>query len=510
MDERDLRLALLNTLLTTPHRNLAALYPLHHDMIGQDPRFYVRLAAWYSDRGDVRDHKEMFVVNLCLSHFEGHRDVGLALLGRLPPYEVGRVIDFIKGRTFNRPAPRTPASRRDQPADAAKPEPVIEKVGLFKNVPRSVRTEVEHYLREREVDPGRLDQTILHARKALKRLYAVLHIPPSPRAQAILFDDEPPADSLLHAVRQIAKCVSPAEQASAIAAHRIPYRVAASLVREMTPEVLKALVGVMSPQEVINNVSSLKERGAFDDKEVKALIEAKLEAAKGDQRVSAFKAKVAAEASGASGALAGQLEAVTEARVKAKGRIRRPTALLIDKSASMHEALEVGRQLGAMVSAICDGDLFAYAFDSAARQLHVQDGSLAGWEKALAGVWAGGATACGAGLEALRQNRQRVEQIILVTDENENRAPRFQESYMAYGEELAVRPAVILLKVGQAGMDLERACAALGVAPSLFEFRGDYYALTNLIPLLTQPSMLELLMEIMEYPLPQRRRAATV
>lgn len=31
-------------------------------MIRQDPRFYVRLAAWYADHGDVRDHKEMFIV----------------------------------------------------------------------------------------------------------------------------------------------------------------------------------------------------------------------------------------------------------------------------------------------------------------------------------------------------------------------------------------------------------------------------------------------------------------
>ena len=40
-----------------------------------------------------------------------------------------------------------------------------------------------------------------------------------------------------------------------------------------------------------------------------------------------------------------------------------------------------------------------------------------------------------------------------------------------------------------------------------FTFKGDYYALTNLIPLLTRPSMLELLMEIMEYPLPRRKAA---
>src|SRR3712207_6824310 len=98
MSERDLRLNLLNTLLMTPHRDLAATYPVHRQMIEQDPRFYVQLAAWYADRGDVRDHREMFVINLCLSSFEGHRDVGLALLRRLPPYEVARVVDFIKGK----------------------------------------------------------------------------------------------------------------------------------------------------------------------------------------------------------------------------------------------------------------------------------------------------------------------------------------------------------------------------------------------------------------------------
>jgi hypothetical protein len=95
MAERELRAELLNTLLTTPHRNLVALHPVHESMIEQDPLFYVHLAAWYADHGAIRDHKEMFVSMLSLSEFEGHRDVGLALLRRLPPYEVARVVDFI-------------------------------------------------------------------------------------------------------------------------------------------------------------------------------------------------------------------------------------------------------------------------------------------------------------------------------------------------------------------------------------------------------------------------------
>src|SRR5258706_12191893 len=100
--EQDLRLRLMNTLLTTPHRKLDEIHPVHAEMVKQDPRFYVRLAAWYSDRGDVRDHKEMFVVTLVLSDFPGHRDVGLALLRQLPPYEVGRVLDFVHGRKTTR------------------------------------------------------------------------------------------------------------------------------------------------------------------------------------------------------------------------------------------------------------------------------------------------------------------------------------------------------------------------------------------------------------------------
>ena len=344
MSEQDIRLTLLNTLLTTPHRNLKAIYPIHKEMIEQDPRFYVQVAAWYADHGDVRDHKEMFVINLCLSQFEGHRDVGLAMLRSLPPYEVARVVDFIKGQEVTRQPtkdkeqskPRKKVGKAKAQQDTQEPpkkqKPQKEKVGLFVNVPRSMRTEIQRYLREREGDPKRLDSALLHGRGAMKRLYAGLHIHPSERSQAILFANEPPEESVLYAVKQIARALNPAEQARAIAEHRIPYRVAASLIREMTPMVLAALIDVMTPQEVINNMASLKKHGAFENDDVKKLVEAKLAAAKQDKRVSAYKAKVAIEAAGISGELAEQLDEITETQVKARGTIKRPTALLLDKS----------------------------------------------------------------------------------------------------------------------------------------------------------------------------------
>src|SRR3954449_8463584 len=109
--EQDVRLRLLNTLLTTPHRKLEEIAPVHADMVKADPRFYVRLAAWYADHGDVRDHKEMFVATLSLSDFPGHRDVGLAMLRQFPPYEVARVLDFVHGRKTTRKVVDRPAKK---------------------------------------------------------------------------------------------------------------------------------------------------------------------------------------------------------------------------------------------------------------------------------------------------------------------------------------------------------------------------------------------------------------
>lgn len=493
-NEQDLRLKLFNTLLTTPHRDLNGIYPVHQEIIGQDPRFYVQLAAWYAAEGEVRDHQEMFVVNLVLSDFPGHRDVGLALLRQMPPYQVGRVFDFIKGATLQRRVKQGQSF-----------EWVPEERGLFRNIPRSMKTEVTRYLREREADTDWFDGSVLQARRAIKRLYASLHIQPSGRAQAILFDNAPPVDSRLYALKKIGQAQTPAEQARTIVENKIPYRIAASVIKQMTPTVLVALIDRMTPQEAINNIGSLKRHGAFDNPEVKALIEAKLEQAKTASRVSAYKAKKAIEAAGVSADVAEKLDAVTEAQVQAKGRIAKPTALLIDKSGSMQEALEIGKRIGAMIAGVCEAALYVYAFDSLGYPVNVAGPSLAEWERALAGINAGGSTSCGVAVEMMRRQGQAVEQIIMVTDEGENESPRFVEAVKQYRVEVKTDPQIIFVKTQGASNQLEQECQRERLAFDAYQFNGDYYALPNLLPLLTRPSKLDLLMEIMAYPLPVRK-----
>ncbi|UCH22534.1 MAG: VWA domain-containing protein [Deltaproteobacteria bacterium] len=437
----------------------------------------------------------------------------------LPPYEVVRVLDFIHGKRIrritksmeSRSAPglrdrlRDLIAGRDAAGPSRQPRVIEEKRGLGKGLPRSMRTEIERYIRERETDPEWFDECVLQARKAMKRMYALLHIRPSERAQMILFDENPPKGSKLHALKQIGRAKSPAEQARVIAEQRIPYRVATSVIKKMTPSVLAALIDVMTPQEVINNMGSLRRRGVFDNDDLKDLVEQKLAAAQKDGRVSAYKAKKAVEKAGVSKDLAGKLDRVTETKLKAKGEIKRPTALLVDKSGSMDIAIDVAKQIGALISSLCTADLFVYAFDTSAYPIKVAGDVLSDWEKAFRGIQAAGGTSCGVALEWMRKKRQYVEQILMVTDEEENQHPFFIQTLERYSYDLKTQPNVCIVKIGRGSNQIQKGCQQAAIPCDVFRFEGDYYALPNLVPLLSKPSRVELLMEIMEYPLPKRK-----
>ncbi|HEY9876483.1 MAG TPA: hypothetical protein V6D12_23860, partial [Candidatus Obscuribacterales bacterium] len=110
--ERDLRLDMLNSLLTTPHRQLEQVAKVHEEMVQRDPIFYGHLAAWYQHQGDVRDHKEVFIGNLLTSSLTEHRDAGFVLLQEFPPYQVARIVDFMKQQRDKLPCSARTAVRR--------------------------------------------------------------------------------------------------------------------------------------------------------------------------------------------------------------------------------------------------------------------------------------------------------------------------------------------------------------------------------------------------------------
>ncbi|GCE21819.1 hypothetical protein [Dictyobacter kobayashii] len=390
-----MRVSILNSFLTTPHRKLEELAPLHTSALEHDPLFYSRLALWYFAKGEVRDHKLLFVAHLATSEYPEFREAAWVLLQKLAPYEVARALDHTKK--------------------------VIGKT------PRSFKGAVAHYLQTRENNPRQFDGAALRARNDLKHLYASLRIKPGPRAQAILFDEKPPEDSPLFALKSLAQAATSEEQARIIVEQKIPYTTAIGALKSMTPVILVALINAMSPQEVINNMASLKKRGAMDNPEVKALIDQKLAEAKTNKRVSTMKARKALEATRLDVETERALTEIMDQRIADKVEIKRPTALFVDKSGSMSQAITVSKQLAALISAVTTADFYVYAFDTAAFDIKAdvpagKRAALSDWEKAFQFIKANGGTSLGVALAQMMKKKQYVEQILIVTDEGEQRA----------------------------------------------------------------------------------------
>ncbi|NJP06509.1 MAG: hypothetical protein HC837_13235 [Chloroflexaceae bacterium] len=471
MTEIDLRVQVLNSFLTTPHGKLADVAPMHRQGMEWDPLFYMHLAAWYNDHGEVRDHKVLFVAHLLTSDIEQHRDAGWMLLQRLPVHMISAALDHAKQ--------------------------VIGKV------PRSFKSAIEYALRGLEQNPQRFDRTALRSHKHLKHLYASLRIAPGPRAQAILFDEQPPADSPLVQLKVLAQTDDPGEQARIIVEHRIPYTTAVGALKVMSPSVLVALIDVMTPQEVINHLASLQKRGAFDHPEVKALIEARLREAEDDGRVSTLKATRAIASTNLDDDTRTVLTDVTDRRVAQIARIDKPTALFVDKSSSMTEAIEVAKEVAAMVSAICT-DFRVLAFDSEVFEVKARGHSRSDWEKAFALIRAQGSTSIGAPLAKLARERHYVEQVIIITDMGDNTAPLFDQAYGEYTAALGLGPQVVIVGVGGQNSHFLNRLRSINVPLTVWEFRGDYYSLPNLLPLLAMPSRAELVEQIMAIDVPLR------
>ncbi len=483
--EEEFRLDILNALLRTPHGDITPYVEPFRFLHDRDPLFFIRLAAWYNELGTVHDLKQLFIAFLCTSKFSDEfRECGLSMMERLPPYQVQRVLYMIKGEdrggTFQK--------------------------GLGLSVPRSFKTAIRGYLKKRESSDDSFESAVLHAREALSTLYCSLRIKPGNFAQKVLFDNNPPEGSRLHALKMLSRTTDTEEQALIIADYQLPYRAAVSAIKWLSPPVMVAIVDAMSPQELINNLASLKKRGAFENEDIRAFIECKLEDAKTDRRVSALKTRQAIKAAGLDGEMEKQVAAVGDARIKSLGKVTRSTALFVDKSASMEEAIEVGKQVASIIAPICTKELTVYAFDTIAYPIKAKGNELSDWENAFKGISANGSTSCGSALEALIKDGKQVDQVIVVTDQEENAQPFFERSLVHYGRQFGMTPDIVIVNVGASSTFLEDSLKNYDVHVDTYTFNGDYYSLPSLIPLLSQGTRSDLLADIMRYPLPERTK----
>ena len=182
----------------------------------------------------------------------------------------------------------------------------------------------------------------------------------------------------------------------------------------------------------------------------------------------------------------------------------------------MSQAIEVAKQLAALIGAVITAEFYVYAFDTAAFEIKVKPAkgkrpTLSNWEYAFQFIKADGGTSIGVALSRMLKDKIYAEQLVIVTDEGENTAPYLADAWTEYREKMQTAPSVIIVSIPHSGYQIpgtvERFPKSLqdrGVELTRYTFDGDYYSLPNILPLLAMPSKAELVELVMEYPLPER------
>lgn len=473
---------LFRQLTTVTHREYAPAVQQFRTAFDEDPDFILRACAYLAyGNTKIRDQEDIAVITLLQAPamYRKARVAGKAfLLGSdvyhtepelrgLPPYRIFRVLQFIANSD--------------------------------RKVSRMSRALANDYLNMLEADPMRFDGVAIRSRKDMKWLYAHNHIKPNERAQAVLFDDNPPADSSLAVLKQIANSNDVNEQARLVIDNKIPYTVAASVLPKMSPVVGVALIEVMTPTQALNSRGWVERSGLLEIQEVKDAFTYKLSQA----TASVASADHRKSAQGSDEDVQAAIDAAKQKAVEKSDKIESDVLLLVDKSGSMSNAIHTAVEFGSRIAPICSGELMVVAFDSGARLIDVHAGeNLQAWREAFMGIRAGGGTSMQRGLEFAIERGFMPQKIVLITDGDEM-SGSFRMTVERYSQQ-GVEPSITQITVDAPEQNrLSRAMEQSHLRYDQFVYSGDYYIFDQVVSLLAGAPVKSLIETILETELPR-------
>src|SRR3990167_4524391 len=260
MSEQDrARQLLFRQLTQIPHRDIAPMVKGFSEALSENPDFIARAMVYLNMGGaNIRDQQVSAIITLLQADpsFTEYREAGRSLFLGKDFYEVEPEVNGLAPQEIFRVLRYITASDR--------------------KTPRLLKGIVRDYLGELEKSPKRWDGVTVHNRADVRWAYAHFHVSMSDRTKAILYDDNPPEDSLLYHVRQVARTKTQAEKAQLVMEYRVPFRVATSLLGEINALSGTALIDVMSPQEALNSRGWVEQKGLLNIPEVRKVYEAKV------------------------------------------------------------------------------------------------------------------------------------------------------------------------------------------------------------------------------------------
>jgi hypothetical protein len=474
---------LFNNLTRVQHREYSPMVRELHTALEADPDFISRACVYLANGGtNIRDTADCAAITLLTSptEYPEYREAGRCLfLGKDVYNIVGDAYGFEPFRIF----------RIDE---------FIRKYQV--KSPRLMRESMTDYVRFLEGQPSRFDGVAIRNRKALKSVYTHYHIKPDARAQAIIFDDNPPVDSKLGVLKQIANSTDVREQVRLVVENKIPYVVASSVLPKMTPAVGVALIEVMSPTEALNSRGWIEKSGLLQVPEIRDAYTAKIAQA----TKSAASIEYRKSAQGSDAGIQEAVEKAKEESVSKQQRITQNVALLVDKSGSMEAALAVAIKFGERIAPICDGELAVIAFNDYAQELKVTDThSLMAWQHAFKGIRCGGYTSMREGLELSLRNGYSPQIVVVITDEGENRGSYSDALKQMERNGLDI-PHTVCLAIG-ARTVFSDSISNAGFRVDRFQVSGeDYYIFDQVAAILGGSSAPTIVERILSTQLPHR------
>lgn len=466
---------IISELTRSPHGDLAQYAPIGSKAAVEDPNFFAHLVAWNNKHGQIRDAKVALPVLAltapALAADAELRDNALAHIVSLDPRNLVRALRFATGKK------------------------VVSRALLYRTI--------ERYLRELEATPKRFDRVALQHRKSLHELYSVLHVKPaSDHVRATLKLGKGARLQKTGVFADVANLanMAPDEIAGTIMRHRIPFLTAmGALGKKMKePAVVQALIGAMSPTELVTNSKMLERLGVKTDPALRAAYEAGLQKVSGSS-AAVLKTTTAADAIG--GATGEKLRGAQEKQIDKMG-VKGDWLVLGDKSGSMAHSIEMSRQVAGLLARVAEGNVHLVFFNTSPTYINATGKTYDELAKLTKREVAGGGTSIGCGLQYLLEQSVEVDGIAIVSDGAEHSAPHFHHVYAEYAAKFGKSIPVYLFVCPGEPNSLTGVCARAGLALQEFDLtRGvDYYSLPNLIQTM-RTNRFSLVDEILAQPL---------
>ena len=452
---------ILSELSRSPHGKLTEYVSVGKEAAKGEAEFFAHLIAWNHLKGQIRDSKVALPVVSLAEPTYPHElaENSLAHLALLGPRELERALRFAMEL-------KIPTSKRN-----------------------NISNVVNKYLREREADEKVFDRVAVLHRDTLRSLYALTHTKPSLRANIILFGRDLdknkmpyPAGSVFEDVARL-KDMSAAEAAGVIVTRKIPFLVAMGALgkKAQEPDLVMALIERMSPTELITNTKMLEKLGIKTNPVLRGTYEKALEKASKSKK-NTLKTTRAAEAI-EDETLKAKLQGVQERQIQSSAGIEGNWLVLADKSGSMSDAIEIARHVSAALAKYVKGKVHLVFFDTVPTTIDVTGMTLDKIRDVTKYISANGGTSIGCGLQRMLDAKEEIDGIAVVSDGEENTAPRFVDVYKRYSALFGKEVPVYFYHTNGYAPSFTTDAQRNGVDVQVFDLRGgvDYYSLPNMV-----------------------------